>query len=168
MLLWEIQKVQVVFMWGLLSTEFKIWLSNSLYSHSVYICWASTVFQCTRHGSGTQGPFVMDSVLKEIPYLSDETENKKETDTWMHFFFMHSKRDRHACVCMCVHAHTQTHTHTHRDIIESGSWSRRYQRGGLIGDAIWAETWAVRKSHLCRDPEEELCKLGEQPVLERL
>ena len=53
------------------------------------------------------------------------------------FFFMHSKRDRHACVCMRVHAHTHTHTHTHthRDVIESGSWSRRYQRGGLIGDA---------------------------------
>ena len=118
-LLWEIQKVQVVFVWGLLSPEFKSWLSNLLLSYSVFICWASTVFQCSRHGSGNQGPFVMDSVLKEIPYLSDETENKKETDTWMHFF---SERDRHACVCTCVHAHT----HTHRDVIESGSWSRRY------------------------------------------
>ena len=63
------------------------------------------MFQCSRHGSGTQGPFVMDSVLKEIPYLSDETENKKETDTLMHFV---SERDRHAGVCTCVHAHTHT------------------------------------------------------------
>ena len=30
----------------------------------------------------------------------------------------------HVCARVCMHTHT--HTHTHRDVIESGSWSRRY------------------------------------------
>lgn len=101
-------------MLGFLSIVFEILLSYVLF-FSLYIF--TMLLQCTRHGSGTQRPFGMASVLKKLPFQSGKTDNKQENKQ-INAIISDSDKSYASSLAPLLPL-------PHRAVIKSGSWGRR-------------------------------------------